>query len=274
MYDIGTFYCQLFAGIREGAARDIDEAFALARSHGITDVDFNAKEIDADTSALLARTGMCAASVHGTVVCDFENRERYLASLDGMKRAMNKALSVESPYFMCVPLAPSDMTPDKADDFKKAVRELIANVCEYAKNLPITVTVENYLRNDIPFSAYDDIAWLLENNTSLMFTYDSGNFILAGQDELEGARRFSDRTVYVHLKDLALTSGEGMERSGKVYASTYLGGGFVRNIEALKVLRAAGFERGTLTLEVNSSLECFSRTLKSKEWLDAVLTQI
>ena len=35
-----------------------------------------------------------------------------------------------------------------------------------------------------------------------MFTYVSGNFVLEGNDELEGARLFSYWTVEVHLKDL------------------------------------------------------------------------
>ena len=267
MYKIGSFFGQLNAGVREGFARDVDEALAKGREHGIVELDFNSKDINADTNAMLARAGMKAASVHGFAPLEFDTREKYAASLDYMKNAINKAVSVGSPYFMNVPQIPDGTPPEKLDDYVKALREQFHDLCEYAKGLPITVTVEDFSIRESAYATIEDIKYLLDNNPTLMFTYDSGNFPLAGVDEIEGLKAFIDRVVYVHLKDLKVTDGEGLLRDGVVYDSLELGGGFVKNAEAMKIIKNAGWVDGTVTVEVNSEFDIFKRTIQSADWV-------
>lgn len=274
MYKIGSFFGQLEAGVKEGFARDIDEALAKSREHSIVELDFNSKEINADTNAMLARSGMKAASVHGFAPLEFETREKYIASLDYMKEAINKAVSIGSPYFMNVPQIPAGMSPEKQDDYVKAVREMFADLCEYAKQLPITITVEDFSVRKSAYATIEDLKYLLDNNPTLMFTYDSGNFPLAGVDEIEGLKAFIDRTVYVHLKDLKVTDGEGILRNGVVYDSLELGGGFVKNVESMKMLKDAGWVDGTVTVEVNSSFDIYKRTIESAKWLGEVIANL
>lgn len=274
MYRIGAFYCQIAAGIAEAGMRDVEETFNYARSHGITEIDFNSKEINDSTAAMLKNCGMHAASVHGAAPCEFETREKYLESLDFMKRAIDKAVAIGSPYFMNVPQPPKDMSPDKHGDLVKAIREQFSDLCEYAKQLPITVTVEDFSTDAVPYATFEDIDYLLENNPSLMFTYDSGNFPLAGIDEAEGAKRYADRTIYVHLKDLKVVENEGILRRGVYYDSLELGGGYLKNLESLKILKNAGFTDGVITIEVNSSFDRLSRTIKSVDWLKSAIANI
>lgn len=267
MYRIGTFYWQLAAGIEQDGLRDIDEAFAIGREHGIEELDINADEITVETKGILARTGMKASSVHALLPCAFETRDAYLSSLDDMKRAINKAVSVDSPFFMAVPQIPVGTPDEKLDDARAAIREIFSDLCEYAKQLPITITVEDCSVRKTPYATIEDIKYLLDNNPSLMFAYDSGNFPLAGVDEIEGLKAFLDRTVYVHIKDLAKTERGEIIREGIKYDSLELGGGYLRNLEALQILKASGFENGTVIAEVNSSFDTFKRTIESVEWL-------
>lgn len=267
MYRIGTFYWQLAAGIKQDGLRDIDEAFAVGRELGIVDLDISFKEITDETPAILARTGMKASSVHALIPCAFETRDAYLASLDEMKKAINKAVSVESTYFMPVPQIPAKTPEEKLPEARAAIRELFSDLCEYAKQLPITVTVEDFSVKKTPYASIEDIKYLLDNNPTLMFTYDSGNFPLAGVDEIEGLKAFLDRTVYVHLKDLEKSPRGEIIREGIKYDSLELGGGYLKNLEALKILKASGFENGTVIAEVNSSFDSFKRTVASVNWL-------
>ncbi len=274
MYKIGSFFGQLNAGVREGLARDVDEALAKGREHGIVELDFNSKEINDDTNAMLARAGMQAASVHGFAPLEFDTREKYIASLDYMKNAINKAVSIGSPYFMNVPQIPAGLPAEKQGDYVKALREQFHDLCEYAKDLPITVTVEDFSVKKSAYASIEDIKYLLDNNPTLMFTYDSGNFPLAGVDEIEGLKAFIDRVVYVHLKDLKVTDGEGLLRDGVVYDSLELGGGFVKNAEAMKIINASGWTHGTVTVEVNSEFDIFKRTIESADWLADLIAKL
>lgn len=276
MYKIGAFYCQLAAGIKEQGLADIKAAFELAHKNNITCLDFNSKEIDEGTSELLRSTDMSAASVHGFMPLNFTTDAMYNESLKNMCDAIDKAISVGSPFFMSVPQPPKDMDEALRTEFIKAVRAQFTDLCDYVKNKPITVTVEDFSLPESGYGTFDDIDYLLSNNPTLGFTYDSGNFPLAGIDELEGAKRYTDRTVYVHLKDLKIVEADPCHilRRGVYYDSLELGGGQLKNLEVLKVLKNAGYTEGAITIEVNSSFDRLSRTLTSVKWLEEALKQI
>ncbi len=277
MYKIGAFYCQIAAGVREAGLADVKAAFELAHENNITCLDFNSKEIDEGTAQLLRSTDMSAASVHGFMPLNFATDKMYDESLKNMCDAIDKAISVGSPFFMSVPQPPKDMDEALRPEFIKAVRAQFADLCDYVKDKPITVTVEDFSLSNSGYGTFEDIDYLLNNNPTLGFTYDSGNFALAGIDEVEGAKRYADRTVYVHLKDIKVIPEEGPSgilRRGVYYDSLELGGGYLKNLEALKILKAAGYTDGVLTIEVNSSFDRLSRTLTSLKWLEEALTKI
>lgn len=277
MYKIGAFYCQIAAGIKEAGLSDIKAAFEFAHSNGITELDFSSKEVGEGTAELLRATDMHAASVHGYLPLEFKTDALYNESLKNMCDAIDKAISVGSPYFMSVPQPPKGMDEADRPAFIEAVRAQFADICGYVKNKPITITVEDFSLADSGYGTFEDIDYLLNNNPTLMFTYDSGNFPLAGIDEVEGAKRYTDRTVYVHLKDLKVvdeTDPSPILRMGKYFDSLELGGGYLKNLEALRILKAAGYTEGVITIEVNSSYDRLSRTLTSVGWLRQALGKI
>ena len=277
MYKIGAFFCQITAGVKEAGYPDVKAVCDFVRSNGITEIDFSSKQIDNTTADLLRAADMHAASVHGFLPLEFETDAKYNASLAEMQDAIDKAISINSPFFMSVPQPPKDMDPARKPDFIKAVRAQFSDICEYVKNKPITITVEDFSTDIVPYATFEDLDYLLEHNPTLAFTYDSGNFPLAGIDEVEGAKRYADKTVYVHLKDLKITDASDPSpiiRGGKYYDSLELGGGYLKNLEALKILKAAGYTDGVITIEINSSYDRLSRTMESLKWLNSALTQI
>ena len=97
-----------------------------------------------------------------------------------------------------------------------------------------------------------------------------GNFTLSGYDELEGARLFVGRTVHAHINDFAIADADYpciIERDGKLYKGTRLGDGFVKNREAIKVLKDGGFTDGCFVIELSNKTDRFKKTLESVEWI-------
>lgn len=60
---------------------------------------------------------------------------------------------------------------------------------------------------------------------------------------------------------------------GKIH-SLELGGGFLKNAEALKALRDGGFTNDTINIEINSDFDQFKRIVKSAEWLKDALASL
>lgn len=276
MYKIGTFYSHLALGITEAGLSCMDDALAAAMEHDIVCLDFSSKEIDDTTPALLRRSGMTAASVYGSLPIEFASDALYNRSLAAMCDAIDKAIAIGSPNFMAVPCPPKGMDPAERPALISAVRAMIGELCGYVKNKPIIVTVEDFSRRDRGYATFDDIDFLMENNPSLRFTFDSGNFRLAGVDELEGAKRYADRTVHVHLKDLRIAPPDAVStltRDGVCYERMPLGGGFVKNFESLKALYDSGFRDGAVIIEQGGP-GGYAGTLRSVPWLKDAISRV
>ena len=275
MYKLGAFYCQIYAGIKEEGFYDIAKAFSEIRKYDIAGVDFNQTEIDSGTPSLLSGADMFAASVHCATPLDFRTDKLYCESVAMMKEAVDKAVYIKSPYFMAVPTRHKDFEESEMPAFTEAVRSAVKELCAYANTRPITICVEDYSTPEHPYATYEDIDALLNANPDLGFTFDSGNFPLAGINELDAVERYRERTVYVHMKDLKIVDEPtNILRRGKYYDSLEIGGGFVENRRVLKRLHDSGFTEGVITIEVNSEHDRFLRTVKSAEWMKEVLREI
>jgi len=277
MYTIGTFFAQIAAGVEEMGLSHIGEALDIARAHGICAADISAADIEENTASLLSGAGMKTASVYHSNPIEFKTDSLYFASTERMKLAADKAISVGSPYFMYCPHPPKGTTAEDRAALVDAVRSQFAELCAYLKDKPITATVEDFSIDDRGYASYDDIAFLLEHNPTLMFTYDSGNFTLAGFDEVEGAKRFANRTVHAHIKDITFTDESypcPIIRGGKYYKGVRLGDGFVRNLEAMKLIADGGFKDGCFIFELSNKVGRFKKTLDSVKWMQKAINML
>lgn len=80
MYKMSTFYFFLTASLNQTGIKSMEEMLTYINSIGITELDMSPAEINDDTPALLKRTGMSVASVHGGMPCEFSTEEKYTAS--------------------------------------------------------------------------------------------------------------------------------------------------------------------------------------------------
>jgi sugar phosphate isomerase/epimerase len=134
-------------------------------------------------------------------------------------------------------------------------------VAAYAEEKGVIVGLENHGRL---CGTIEAIRTIVDGVGSDNFgvTFDTGNWVGAGEDPVEAAREFAKDTVYVHIKDLK----KGEERS----RSCVVGEGFVDIAGCGRILKDAGYQ-GWYSLEyeaaedekvgVPASLEAMKRLL-------------
>ena len=181
-----------------------------------------------------------------------------------MKLDMLNAKKADSQFFMIVPQPAEAYEGEMYEKYTATVEKIFSILTAYGKEIGIQATVENFSLREIPYTSFEDITKLLEHNPDLMYTYDCGNFPLAGFDEIEGLKLFADRTVYVHLKDLELAEESTIFRNGKFYEGPAIDDGFVKNDEAFRYLAQKGYD-GVFTMEICSLIDVYDKLLLSAD---------
>ena len=103
----------------------------------------------------------------------------------------------------------------------------------------LTVAVEDYDNPHSPCFDTGMLSGLFAAAPELMHNFDSGNYIIAGEDCLEAVRLFRDRIAHVHLKDRV---------SENDMSCPAIGSGCIPEAEAIAALADSGYD-GWLTVE-------------------------
>ncbi|MBO5370715.1 MAG: sugar phosphate isomerase/epimerase [Clostridia bacterium] len=264
---IGAFFSQIEAGIRE-KGMTIRSAMNNAVTHGITCLDVDADYFTRITPEKFAKeakeVSMEIASVHSLAKIDVTSNKKITESIEKMKLDMLNAKKADSQFFMIVPQPAEAYEGEMYEKYTATVEKIFSILTAYGKEIGIQATVENFSLREIPYTSFEDITKLLEHNPDLMYTYDCGNFPLAGFDEIEGLKLFADRTVYVHLKDLELAEESTIFRNGKFYEGPAIDDGFVKNDEAFRYLAQKGYD-GVFTMEICSLIDVYDKLLLSAD---------
>lgn len=146
-------------------------------------------------------------------------------------------------------------------------------ICDYAERKRIRVTMEDFDDIQAPFSSADELLWFLEQVPKLAITFDTGNFIYRGEDELEAFAKLKDRTIHVHCKDRSLEDSGGEPRistSGIPLYPSPVGSGCIRIAEILQLLKAEGYG-DTLAIEHFDAVDQLGYMEQSAAWLRSQL---
>ncbi|KGE20162.1 xylose isomerase [Paenibacillus wynnii] len=143
-------------------------------------------------------------------------------------------------------------------------------MCDYAEQKNILVTLEDFDDFRAPFSTSGELLWFMEQVPKLGCTFDTGNFLVLGEDELEAFEKLKARIVHVHLKDRSLDEGNGgvpkITTDGTRLFPSPVGYGIIRIEEILNRLKANGY-RDTLAIEHFDAANELSYMEQSAEWL-------
>lgn len=125
--------------------------------------------------------------------------------------------SVETEEFVnCVPdrekvwdyLSHSEKAQRMADGLREIVE--MAGSRNIA-DTPITVVIEDFDDRNSPIACVSGMQWFAEQVPGLCFTFDTGNFIIHGENIFAAWEELKDKVVHVHCKDRKISSDKPLQ---------------------------------------------------------------
>lgn len=231
------------------------DALTWAAERGIEAVEAASGEFSggltpAEYKNMLSSAGMRMISVHHSCRLSAADKNVYEEEIAGIVKAAENAKEAGASFLMLIPAALCDISCMQE---KAAARERIINgltaVASVTGSLGLTLTVENFSKVLFPFSTAEELCDMTSCVPSLRVTLDSGNFRCIGEDVISSYEAVKHKLAYCHIKDWAITEGEGFAASdGVTLRGCMLGRGVVPAGELLFRLRSDGF-RGWLVIE-------------------------
>ena len=277
MAELGAFYHQIEAGVKENGLT-IEESMDTMRAHGIKWADVNSQylceENPEEFASRLKAHGIGIISVHGLIDCDVVSEESLTKSIENGKKHMMLAKRAGSKFFMIVPRKADTYSQDKHDDYVKGARYVMKALASYGKEIGIQPTVENFSDRSFPYTSFDSIEWILNNIPDMRYTFDSGNYTIAGFNEFVGAKIFFDKTVYAHVKEVKSVGYKtDCLRDGVYYDRPVFGDGIVRNFEVIDYYLKNGYD-GVFSIEYYGNEKVFDKTLLSADKIKEKFSQL
>ena len=247
---IAVFYENIKTGA-EASCISTEEALRRLRAEGMGLIyaDYNTMNEDLPWLApIMEKIGIGVEGLYGFF--DFAHDPgdcRYKDCIDLCKKLGAKnALPV-----------PGFVLPDEEDKAEVLIDNMQAGLeamVRYGKAQEIPVTLEDYDAMTAPYSCISGVKWFMENVQGLKCAFDTGNFAIAGEDELEAFNELKDRIVTIHIKDRSkarLHPGDKHKIcvDGSAVYPCAIGNGYIRIPEIIAELKAIRYD-GSLIIEM------------------------
>lgn len=267
MMRISVFYSHILAA-SEQRGLTVDEVLRRVREFGIAAVELDLDQVMPSKEAMkasLEQADLSVASMYAFF--DFGNDSNPEPGL----KFLDTAEYLGAGKILVIPgfIEESAGIEERA----KALQSMAAalrEMCEYAEQKNILVTLEDFDDIRAPFSSSDELLWFMEQVPKLGCTFDTGNFLYRGEDELVAFEKLKARIVHVHCKDRSLDEQDGVApkitTEGTWLFPSPVGYGCIRMEEILNRLRAIGYN-DTLAIEHFDAMDELSYIEQSAEWL-------
>lgn len=270
---LSVFYNHILVA-SEQTGKSVDEVLGLVRNFGIDAVELGRDEIGSDSKKLqeqLRKAGIAVSSIYETF--DFGHAPDAEPGLELIDTAYDFGASkvLVIPGFI--------ETSASEEERNLALQRMAAAlniICDYADEKGITVTMEDFDDSRAPYASSDELVWFLSQVPKLGCTFDTGNFIYAGENELDAFGKLVDRTVHVHCKDRSLDEQNGgtvkITLNGTCLYPSPAGLGMIRIHEIIKRLEMLGYD-DTLVIEHFDSVDQLAYMEQSAKWLQSILSK-
>jgi sugar phosphate isomerase/epimerase len=162
-------------------------------------------------------------------------------------------------------------------DIKEWLIPALKEVTGYAEKEGIVLAIENH---GYIGGASEELLDILREvgSMTLRILLDIGNFLLVGEDPLEGIRALLPYTVHVHIKDFRVCSPdetqEGLlSKDGKRIVPAIVGEGDLDLEGSIKLLHEASYE-GYLSIECEAPGDARKNTITSLQAVDSILAKL
>ena len=129
------------------------------------------------------------------------------------------------------------------DNMVTALKAAVA----YGQSKDVAVSMEDMDGIDAPYCSVDGLDYFMQAVPGLSCSFDTGNFVIHHEDELEALKRFQDRLCTIHLKDRSSSRHYEEERAtvcadGAEVFPEVVGSGFIQMEEILNRLKELDYQ--------------------------------
>lgn len=264
---ISVFYDHIIEA-SEKTGKSLDEILSEVSKAGIEAVEINSTYLNEhrDTLDLLRKHDLKVSCIY-----EFYKMDTHYEPIKAY-RHVKMAKSAGAGFILIVPGFFKEETDEFCkvyDDCDKALKFLSENkkakrmarsvkrLTESAAKNGIQAVIEDFDDVNSPISCVNGMKWLLSEAKDLRVAFDTGNFIIHGEDIFKAFDTFKDSIVHVHCKD----------RSTEPVA---VGDGSIPIAEIVKKLKESGYN-GYLAIEHFGVLNQEEAMLKSAAFLNSVM---
>lgn len=264
---ISVFYNHIIAASKQSGL-SIHEVLTLASGFGIRAVELDLDEVQPNPQEMKSRLDQAGISVSSMYAFfDFGNNP----DVEPGFNFIDTAEAMGSEKVLVIPgFIDEAAGKEQRRQAMQRMAQALQQMCDYAEPKNIVVTLEDFDDSRAPFSASDELLWFLEQIPKLGCTFDTGNFIYRGEDELEAYDRLKARIVHVHCKDRSLDEQLGVEplitMNGTRLFPSPVGSGCIPMKEIAERLKADGYQ-ATAAIEHFDAPDQLAYMKQSAEWL-------
>ncbi|MHB0874611.1 MAG: sugar phosphate isomerase/epimerase family protein [Anaerolineae bacterium] len=241
-----------------GGQMTIYNVVEFVRSLGVTGLELAGDMVAAEDPTAFGRylqgLGMSPVAYGRVVDLAQPTASARRAAVAEAKAEIERAAALSAPVMLIVPGSFKESMDRGAA--KEAVYAGLALACEHARACGVTLTIEDHSLGQVTGASSES---LLEACTAagpdLKITFDTGNFLFAGEDPLLAWQRLAPRVAHVHVKDWELVppgTGPGPRQrraaDGATYGGTVLNHGIIPNPALIAAMKRSGYP-GYLSVE-------------------------
>ena len=232
---IAVFYENIADGV-QASGRRTEDALAELRDAGMEMLYLNQESWKRDRQLLsrcMEKLDLGLEGMH--VFCDFPGDP----DTSAYREMIDLAAEVGAGNLLFVPgMCSTGNTRRDLDHIAAGMRRAV----EYGREKGIPVLMEDYDGLLSPYNSIAGLQFFLDGIEGLECAFDTGNFVMFHEDELEAFDLFADRIRTVHLKDRSLKPRHEGDRpclcaDGKPVYACAVGSGYIRIAEILKRLK-------------------------------------
>ena len=223
---IAAFY----ENIRTGAVHDgipMAEAVSALCASGLRGLYISYEstvEYADEIAETVRRTGAEITGLHAWVTFGKNGTEA--------RRVIDRAKELGTDHALIVPVCEGN----DVDILVAGMRDAV----EYGKTKGVRVYMEDLDQRDSPYNCVNGVRMFLDRVPGLNCCFDTGNWIMRGEDEAEAFRQFRGRTSAMHLKDRRAAPANADDEGIQVLDGTFrypapVGKGNIRIAEILSM---------------------------------------
>lgn len=145
---------------------------------------------------------------------------------------------------------------EKAQRMADGLREIVEMAgSRNIADTSITVVIEDFDDRNSPIACVSGMQWFAEQVPGLCFTFDTGNFIIHGENIFAAWEELKDKVVHVHCKDRKISSDKPLQTQKNAtpdikecYLPAAVGEGCIPIKELVYKMKEYGY-RGYLAIE-------------------------